>query len=465
MEVTRLIIRAPLHRRAELAWVSSVVFSHWLGLNYRLETHDQSCVEVHIGQSYVRWEDVFFAKADKHWLQPESLPPKNTSFWAAPDDALRTSVGQNNLAQIFGDGHFEVHSDMLHLPIDITGSIFFLLTRYEEAIQGAVLDRHGRFPGRNTVAHRAGLALRPLVDEWVELIWWSLKKMAPQLQRKPRAPKVWISCDVDAPYSPGSKSWPLAMRQTASDLWNHRSPRQAGRTLLNAVASRFGITRFDPYDTFDWMLNTNEDSGNIVSFFFLSVLKPAHIDGCYELGEPRISQLIHSILQRGHEIGLHGSYASADYPDKLASELDRLRLAILEAGGDPSQIGGRQHYLRWRMDGTARALESIGLTYDSSLGFSDIAGFRCGTSHAFPIFDLFRSEQLSLWERPLVLMEVTVTSPTYLNYGHSNDAHNLMMNLRESCRHFGGEFSMLWHNSNLIHPEARELYKALIQPL
>ena len=462
--MTTLIIRAPLHREAELAWVSSVIFDHWLGLDYRLETHEQSCVEVHVGQKYVRWKDIFLAKADRCWLQPESLPSRDTSLWETPDDALRTSVGQTHLAQIFGDGHFDARSDAVHLPIDITGSIFFLLTRYEEAICGAVLDKHGRFPGRSTVAHRAGLALRPLVDEWVELLWWSLKKMAPQLQRKPRMPKVWVSCDVDAPYSPGSKSWPLAMRQTASDLWNHRSPRQAGRTLLNAVASRLGITRFDPYDTFEWMLNANENSGNRVSFFFLSVLKPAHIDGCYELGEPRISQLMRSILQRGHEIGLHGSYASADQPDKLANELGRLRLAILQAGGDPSRIGGRQHYLRWRMDGTAHALNSVELAYDSTLGFPDIAGFRCGTCHTFPIFDLFRSEQLSLWERPLVLMEVTVTSPTYLNHGHGDDARNLMMNLRESCRHFGGEFSVLWHNSNLVDPEARELYKALIQP-
>ena len=463
--MTMLTIRAPLHREAELAWVSSVIFHHWLGLNYRLETHEQSCVEVHVGQKCVRWQDVFLAKADRCWLQPDSLPPKDTLTWVMPDAALRTSVGQTHLANIFGDGHFEVRSDAVHLPIDVTGSIFFLLSRYEEAICGATLDKHGRFPGRSTVVHRAGLALRPLVDEWVELLWWSLKIIAPQLQRKPRTPTVWVSCDVDAPYSPGSKSWPLAMRQTASDIWNHRSPRQAGKTLLNAVASRAGITRFDSYDTFNWILDVNEESGNRVSFFFLSVLNPAHIDGCYELGEPRVSKLMRSMLLRGHEIGLHGSYSSADQPDKLASELDRLRLAILQAGGNPLHIGGRQHYLRWRMDITAHALDSAGLVYDSTLGFPDIAGFRCGTCHTFPIFDLFRSEQLSLLERPLVLMDVTVTSPTYLNHGHGEDARNLMMNLRESCRRFGGEFSLLWHNSNSIDPAARELYKALIRPL
>lgn len=463
--MTTLTIRAPLHRNAELAWVGSVVFHHWLGLDYRLETHEQSFVEVHVGLKCVKWKDVFLATADRCWLQSESLPSEDTPMWATPDDELRTKVGQTHLAQIFGDGHFEMHSDAVHLPIDITGSIFFLLTRYEEAICGAALDKHGRFPGRSTVVHRADLALRPLVDEWVELLWWSLKKMAPQLQRKLRTPTVWVSCDVDAPYSPSSKSLPLAMRQTASDIWNHRSLRRAGKTFLNAVASRAGITRLDPYDTFDWMLDVNENFGNRVSFFFLSVINPAHIDGCYELGEPRVSQLMRSILRRGHEIGLHGSYASADQPEKLARELDRLRLAILQAGGDPSRIGGRQHYLRWRMDGTARALNSAGLVYDSTLGFTDIAGFRCGTCHAFPIFDLLRSEQLTLLERPLALMDITVTSPTYLNHGHGEEARNLMMNLRESCRRFGGEFSLLWHNSNFIDPEARELYKALIRPL
>ncbi|HMC17387.1 MAG TPA: hypothetical protein VKI18_17255, partial [Albitalea sp.] len=110
-------------------------------------------------------------------------------------------------------------------------------------------------------------------------------------------------------------------------------------------------------------------------------------------------------------------------------------------------------------------LDALGLAYDSTLGFPDVAGFRCGTCHAYPMFDLVERRALSLLERPLVLMEVTVIAPTYMNLGHGDAAFSLMTGLRDSCRRFGGEFALLWHNSNLADPRAREMYQALIQPL
>ena len=463
--MTALVIRAPQHRMAEFAWVTGVIFGRWLGLTYRIEPHDGSFVDVQAGSGCVRWSDVFFAQADACWLQAESLPKAPLTEMPLLVDEIGQRTGHAAVAQLFGDGQFECGDKAIHLPVDITGSAFFLLSRYEEGVAGAAQDRHGRFPGTASAIHRAGWALRPLVDEWVELLWWALQRVAPELQRRPRSPRVWVSCDVDAPYSPGAKSLALAARQTASDLVNHRSLRQAGRTLLNAAASRLGITRFDPFDTFDWMLRVNERAGHQVTFFFLSVKQPARIDGCYELDEPRVASLIGEIASRGHEVGLHGSYHSVDMPSRLAVELEGLRDALTRAGSAQEQIGSRQHYLRWRIADTARALDSLGVSYDSSLGFPDTAGFRCGTCHSFPLFDLHARQALSLLERPLVLMEATVISKAYLGLGLGDEAYALMMGLRRSCMRFDGEFSLLWHNSAFTEPAAREIYEALIQPL
>ena len=465
MSETTLVVRAPAHRAAELGWVCGVIFERWLGLPFRIETHSPPLVIVEAGSGSVQWSDAFFSKADPRWLAADSLPGAPPQAWALPDRDLQERIGQPSLAQFFGDGRFEDKPGAVHLPIDISGSIFFMLSRYEEAAAGAPVDRHGRFPGREGVAQRAGLALRPLVDEWVELLWWALQRVAPGLVRRPRVPRVWVSCDVDAPYSPGAKSAALALRQSASHLVNDRSPRLAAQALLNAAASRVGVTRFDAFDTFDWMLDCNERAGNRMSFFFLSVKRPQRIDGCYELDEARIATLIARIVQRGHEIGLHGSYASVEHSARLSVELNDLKHAVARAGSTQTAFGGRQHYLRWRNSDTARSLDALGLAYDSTLGFPDIAGFRCGTCHAYPMFDLQRQQALSLLERPLVLMEATVISSTYLNLGHGDEAMSLMMGLRDSCRRFGGEFALLWHNSNFGEPRAREMYEALIQPL
>jgi hypothetical protein len=457
-----ITVMAPPRRSAELAWVCSVLFDRWLGLPARIVLHEEQDVIVRAGQGQVVWTDVFLANSDAIWLQPESLPAAPMAMWPLPCRELTERIGESSLAQCCGDGRYEASCHTVRLPIDITGSAFFMLSRYEEAVIGAVKDRFGRIPGATSLAYRSGLSLRPLVDEWVELLWWALQQVAPGLERRPRQASTWVSCDVDTPYSPGVKSLPLLLRQSASLLWKDRSPQLAGQAVLNAAATRLGITRFDAFDTFDWMMACNERAGHKMTFFFLSVHRPKIIDGCYELAEPRIQQLLGKVLKRGHEVGLHGSFRSVDDVHRLSRELEELNAAVSSAGSKRPILGSRQHYLRWKGE-TAAQLEALGLEFDSTLGHPDIVGFRCGTSHSYPLFDLDARRPLRLLERPLVLMEATVMAPAYMGLGCGQRAWDLMVGMRDRCRRFGGEFSLLWHNSYLRTAGARDLYEALLR--
>ena len=460
-----LLIRAPAHRQAEFAWVCEVLFDRGLGLPFRIEQHTSDRVEVWAGQGCVCWTDVFLAGADAHWLRPQTLPSPALQRLDWPDEALRERTATPELVQPFGDGRLDVGAQHVQLPVDLTGSAFFMLSRYEEAVVGAACDAHGRFPGKASALYSDGLLHRPLVDEGLELLWWALKRVAPQLERALHRPSTWVSCDVDLPFSPGAGDWAGVLRQAASDLLSHRSPRRAGRTLMHAMAGGLGMRLDDPLDTFDWMLDLNERCGQKVTFFFLAVQDPAPIDCRYELVHPRVADLLTRIVGRGHEVGLHGSYATVDQPQRLAGELQRLKDAVHRAGGSQQTFGGRQHYLRWRARGTAAALEAQGLAYDATLGFADAPGFRCGTCRPYPLFDLESRRRLALMERPLVLMEASVIAPGYLGLGLGQEARTLMHELRSTCQRFGGEFSVLWHNSNFVDPRARELYAELIQPL
>jgi len=73
------------------------------------------------------------------------------------------------------------------------------------------------------------------------------------------------------------------------------------------------------------------------------------------------------------------------------------------------------------------------------------------------VFDVAAREPLPLRERPLVAMETAALDR--LGLTHEQAAHRLA-SLREACRRFGGQFTLLWHNSLLATRRARRLYEA-----
>jgi hypothetical protein len=159
--------------------------------------------------------------------------------------------------------------------------------------------------------------------------------------------------------------------------------------------------------------------------------------------------LLQRIHARGHEIGLHPSYRTYDDGAALESEFGTLMRTTDSLGIHQGAWGGRQHYLRWEAPTTWRLWAQAGLDYDASVGYADRVGFRCGTSHEFPVFDVVRGEPLALRERPLVLMEGTLLSRTRMDEP-PDAATERFDRLVARCRRYQGRFSLLWHNNYFV---------------
>ena len=117
--------------------------------------------------------------------------------------------------------------------------------------------------------------------------------------------------------------------------------------------------------------------------------------------------------------------------------------------------GGRQHFLRWAAP-LWPAYEHAGLAYDTSLSFADKPGFRAGICCEYPVFDLAEHKALRLRERPLVAMETTLLQ--YLSLDDDAALERLAA-LKETCRRFGGDFTLLWHNDHLFWRGGRRVYR------
>ncbi|NMD42522.1 MAG: hypothetical protein GYA86_04330 [Firmicutes bacterium] len=224
---------------------------------------------------------------------------------------------------------------------------------------------------------------------------------------------------------------------------------------------KIGNYRRDINYTFDYIMDLSERNNLRSTFYFKTSCTNPCYDDNYSIKHPYIRQLLQDIYDRGHVIGLHPSYETYLSLEQIQEEFYRLLLVCEEEGIKQERWGGRQHYLRWKVPITWRNWAQAGLDYDSSLAYAEHAGFRCGICYEYPVYDLEQRKILSLFERPLVVMEGSVMGKQYMNLSGEN-ALNYILMLKDRCCLFDGNFTLLWHNSYLIEPEQREIYKTIV---
>ncbi|MCG5495456.1 polysaccharide deacetylase family protein [Ectothiorhodospira variabilis] len=401
------------------------------------------------------------------WLCESALPEPPLPQWdtreLAPDILLTHAI----VPILFGAAD-RVSSrltmgqgDCIKLPVDVLGATFFMLSQYEEAVRPD-RDNHDRFPANASLAYRAGFLDRPLVDEYVEILWAALHRLWPGLERRPQQARTLVSCDVDSPFFYKGE-WSRMARGLAGDLLKRRSPRLALRNARGQWRARRGVQPSDPHWLgIEHIMSVNEQAGRPAAFFFIPENTDARLDNRVSLDHPHMRSLLREIHQRGHEIGIHPGYNTFRHPEAMARSVSTLRRVLAEEGIESPLLGGRQHYLRWEAPTTARLWDDNGLDYDSTLSYADRPGFRCGTCREYPLYDVRQRRPLRLRERPLIVMECSVIAERYLGLGYSDEALALMRRYRDICHRFRGDFTLLWHNSHFSQEADRRFYQELV---
>lgn len=447
----------PPGRARERRYAFDVVFREFLGLDYdAVEDPTAARVRIDLGgdgaAGALTVDDYFFAIPEDQWLRPSSLPGSPLARLRLP---APSSAGESEVPVIFAASRSRPSAfDDGHLPIDIFGSVFFMLTRYEEAVDGAPCDRFGRFPATASLAYRESFLERPLVDEYVEILWSMLRRLRPGLSRREQRYSVHVSHDVDSPFLGCGVPATRLVRGAAGDLFLRRSPWQGARRCAAWLFRRPGI---DPANTFGFLMDTSERAGIVGEFYFMATDRSCPLDASYDMEDPEIRSLVAAIHARGHRLGLHPGFETYLDAARTRAEFERLRRCCDRLGIRQDAWGGRQHYLRWRNPDTWQNWEGAGLAYDSSVGFADGVGFRAGTCREFPVFNLRTADRLTLREKPLVAMEKTLLDPSYMGLGGDGCLERLEQ-LAATCRRFGGTMTLLWHNTGLLSAAERRLY-------
>ena len=470
--MARLLIKHPQGYPAERAWILHVIIGEFLGIPFEAAAQDRDDVSITLsdaGSPELRIADVFFQTRQADWLTPASLPTCPLDTWAVPADvAGALSAAIDPVPVVFGEqvhdsGYYREDEVQASLGIDLFGSAFFMLSRYEEACLDD-RDDHGRFPATASVATAGGFLDRPIVNEYLEILWACLDRLFPGLQRTERHYRVLLTHDVDRLFDTKGASWRQVARNSVGDLWRRRDPGLAARRLRARWHSGDGDYAYEPANTFEFIMDCAEAHGLRSAFYWICRRGDGHYGPDYGLDMPWVRSLMKGIIERGHELGLHPSYGSHDEPGRIRYEFEALMDTAESLGCRQASWGGRQHYLRWEAPATWRHWDDAALSYDSTLGYSATAGFRCGTCYEYPAFDLSGRVQLKLRERPLVAMDVALLSESCMALT-PGQAYEQVTALAQACRRFGGDFTLLWHNDSLVHRWQKLLYKRIVRAI
>lgn len=333
------------------------------------------------------------------------------------------------LAQLIVNGNGE-----LEIPFDLITPSFLLLSRKEE--EGYPRDTHGRFRYQDSLAKHYDFIHLPLVDEYAMLLRkWIMEFLKPEIDIIPRQHQFIPTHDIDLLYRFQSP-WQAFKSIAGRDLILEHSWKATVQSVREYRQWR-SDSRQDPYITAILELIRQSEAQHLSSVFFFKAQHSGEPDSTYDIQDPNVRYCIERIQEAGMKVGLHGSYHSYDN-----SELFAVEKARLEKITGALITNSRQHYLRFGPN-TLDVWQKAGITDDYTLCYAEQPGFRCGTCHPYPLYDLTHDCATDIIEHPLIVMDGSLLDYLHANIDESNDIIN---RLRARCEAVEGDFILLWHN-------------------
>lgn len=320
------------------------------------------------------------------------------------------------------------------LPFDPFACTFYLLTRYEEYLSVST-DDHGRFTDSENILVKLGLHQKPVVDQ---MAYWIAEKLSaefPEFKIRKRTFQVLTTIDIDNAWAYKNKNILISVGALLKAALHLRFKELKERFLV------FLKVLNDPYDTYQYILETYHGFLNHVQFFFLIGNRNPY-DKNISHKKKAYRQLIASISSVC-EVGIHPSYASNHTSWLFEKEKQRLEDIIQKP-----VTHSRQHYLKLRFPNTYQNLLRSGITDDFTMGFASLAGFRAGTCTPFPFFDLSCDQCTELTIHPFQVMDVSLKNYLHLN---PEEAWQLIEKLIREIQKVNGTFISLWHNESLMN--------------
>ena len=444
-----LIINIPDGFKEERTYIIEVMLGEFLGLEFEIKVKSgisatSICLE---NENVLEINDAFFRKIfldNEKYLDIQNVPAEVIicDLEGAPE---------NNIIGIYGTPEIIIGGNRIYCGVDLFASAFFMLTRWEEFVNEDK-DIHGRFPAKASLAGRHGFLSRPVVNEYIEVIWHWLEKLRINQKRRVRDFRMVSTHDIDR-----IRLFQAKLDYIGKPIKAFLMEKDVAALIYHSRLALRSLGGNDPYFVFDYLMDVSEQHDLRSHFFFMTSEKTKFDDG-YDIEAKAVRDVIEQIIDRGHTIGIHPSYNTVDNPELLSYEINRLR----EITGVEINCG-RQHYLRFKVPDTWQLWDDNGMQWDSTLVHPEQPGFRCGVCYPYPAFNILSRKKLTLREKPLTIMDGSLV---VYQKQHPDEAGTVIDYYLNKVKQYSGEFVFLWHNSSfdyLVWKDYRHIFERTYQ--
>ena len=322
-------------------------------------------------------------------------------------------------------------------------------------------DRYRRVSSSANPLVREGLEREPVIQRAALALQAATRKAAGRRAFRTVAPwpegRRWAAAfthDLDV-----VSWWPAFTLLRIVELTRKGALARIGRVAAAAIAN----AGFDPVTQGVVGVLNHEANAHIRSTWFILCGTPTLRtmragDLTYSPESTRARGILAQVCAIGHEIGLHGSFATLDHPEAFRDQRQRL-----EGITGPPVRGIRQHYVRINPGVTEHAMAGAGFSYDTTYGFPDRNGFRLGIADVVQRWDDSAKKPIAIDEVPFTWMDRALSKYRGIEdpAAWSKDA----LELATTARAVGGLWVGLWHPNltpALGFPDAPRAYGATV---
>lgn len=339
----------------------------------------------------------------------------------------------NDFIKVFNDPYARDLYDDNYIDFDLFSSIFYFISRYEEHLSYKK-DVHGRFEAKQSYAYKNGFIETPLVDFYIQYLKNKLESKFPTLNFKYRTFNVQPTIDIDQVFAIKGKSffrW-IGACFKAFISFNFKK-------LKKLIAVKLGNVK-DPYDVYEKFENIHSKFKLTSIYFFLFSKKKTKYDINLSVNNVSFRKVIQKLSVKS-TIGIHPSYHSKSNTRIIEDELNSLSLIS-------SQLidSSRQHFLKFKLPYSFKALIAIGIQNEYSMGYATMPGFRASTTLSYLFYDLTQEQISFLRVHPFSVMDTTFKH--YLNTTPS-EAYQKICQIIDVIKSVNGQFIPLWHNESM----------------